>query len=183
MLNGIAPVIIFNFSLVPKSPTFNAISGIPLVGDFVANNLGLPIPIYLDERLTGIYIDSEEKSLDVETNAQNKSTGFKPKIDQRAINSVVRVNMIASRNSVVLTALLALCDIAFTKLASKDYSISYFNGATTIFNGLLQGFSVNADTNDDLYRIRFEISKANAGSTIVEQGASVLTKVTGALPN
>jgi hypothetical protein len=161
MLGGIAPILIFNFPVVPKSPTFNAISGIPYIGDFVANNVGVPIPIYLDERLTGVYVENETKSIDIQTTVEAKTEAGTPDVSQRGLDSMVTINMLALKDSIVLSAILALCDMAFQKVVSREYNISYLNGATTIFGGLLHGFQTSVDSDNELIRITLQLSKAN----------------------
>lgn len=158
MLNGVAPILIFSFPILPKG-TFNMLSGIPLVGESLAASVALPIPIYLDEKITGVYIDSESKSIDIQTEIDAKSDGTKPDVSQRGLASNVTINIKASRNSVVLSALLALIDLCFQKVVSREYSVSYLNGATTIFGGLLDSFTVDTDFNNDLYIISLTISQ------------------------
>jgi hypothetical protein len=162
MLNGIAPIIIFSFPFNPKGANFNAISGIPLVGSFIAKNVGIPIPIYLDERVSGICVVDETKSIDVDTNPQQPFDIKTPiQVTQKGINSIVTVNMVAQKDSILLATLLALNDMIFARLVSQEYSITYLNGPTTIFDGLLHGFSSSQESNDDLVRVSLQISKAN----------------------
>lgn len=181
-LNGFYPLIIFRFTLAPQSDTFNAISGIPVIGEFIAQNIGIPVPIYLDERQSGIVLVSEEKSIDVETTAQAKKTGDKPKTDQRGLNSTVTINMTAISGSVYLTALSALCDLVFQKVISKEYTISYVNGSTAIFDGLLESFtsSVNSDTTK--IDLALKISRANQNTTRQAPQIPPLEKTTTAIP-
>lgn len=184
MLNGLAPVIIFCFPLVPKGPNINTFVGPPVpltLTDEVIKALGVPIPIYLDEKLTGVYVDSETKNIDIETTVEAKLENGTPDISQRGLDSVVSVTMKANKGSVVLTAFLALCDLAFQKVASQEYRVSYFNGATSIFNGLLHGFGTSTDADSDLMTITLQISKANQKITPVST-TSVLPKITGAIP-
>ena len=181
MLNGIDPIIIFQFSILPANPIFNSISGIPLLGDFV-KNFGIPIPIYLSERLFGIVLNSEEKSVDIETNVQNKTDGSKPDVKQRGTNNVVSLNMTATKDSIILAALLSLSDICFQKLASKEYSISYLNGSTVIFQGLLDSFTTTIDSNTDKIDISMKISKAPQNTTVETPTTPSLEKSTGTVP-
>jgi hypothetical protein len=185
MLNGIAPILIFSFPFNPKGPNFNAISGIPLVGTFLAKNVGVPIPIYLDENFSGICVDSESKAIDIDTNPQQP---FDPKtpiqVTQKGINSVVTINMVARQDSILLATLLALNDMIFERLVSQDYSITYLNGPTTNFGGLLHGFSATADADTDKINVTMQISKANQktpspGSQI---NIPIIPKTTATLP-
>jgi hypothetical protein len=182
MLEGVAPLLVFNFQPVSLASAVTALAGIPIIGSTVSNLVGIPVPLYLDEKLTGIYVESETKAIDIDTNVQARSDGKPPSVDQRGLNNLVTINMIASRDSVILAVLLALNDQVFSKVVAKNYSINYFNGITTIFGGLLHGFSTTTGTNDDLIRITMQISKANSQSTAPSNVISVLPKVTGALP-
>lgn len=182
MLNGVAPLLIFNFQPVSLTAAVNALAGIPVIGSTLSSFVGIPVPLYLDEQLTGIYVESETKAIDIDTNVQARSDGKPPSVDQRGLNNLVTVNMVANRNSVVLAVLIALNDQVFSKVVSKNYSINYFNGITAIFGGLLHGFSTTTGNNDDLIRITMQISKANSQSTAPANVVSVLPKVTGALP-
>src|SRR5690606_12365506 len=119
---------------------FNALSGIPLIGESLAENVGVPIPLYLDEQLTGVYIESESKSIDVETETKPRFDEKKPEVRQTALNSLIAINMLAKKDAVLLSVLLALNDLIFTKVVSQNYRISYLNGATTVFNGLFHSF-------------------------------------------
>ena len=161
MINGIAPVLIFTFPLADTDALFKTLSGVPLLTDNILKSVGIPIPIYLDERLTGIYIDSESKNIDIQTTVEATKDGETPDISQRGIDSTVTVNMKASKNSVVLTAILALIDMAFQRVVSKSYNVSYFNGSTTIIGGLLHGFSTSIDSDNDLVMITLQLSKSN----------------------
>jgi hypothetical protein len=180
MLNGVAPILIFTFPVSEKSPTFNAIAGIPLVNEIVSA-IGVPIPIYLDERLTGVYVESETKAIDIQTTVEAKTEAGVPDVSQRGLDSLVTINMLANKDSIVLSAILALCDMVFQKVVAQEYKISYLNGVTTVFNGLLHGFQTSVDSDNDLVRITLQLSKSNQnlGNKPV---ATMLPKITGAVP-
>lgn len=162
MLNGIAPIIIFTFPIETPGAISNAISGIPLVGKTIIDNVGIPIPIYMDEKLTGIYVESESKTIDIETTTEAKiGSTDTPDVSQRGLSNSVTVNMVGLKTSVTLTALLALIDMVFQRVVSQNYNVTYLNGPTTIFNGLIDGFSVNADNDSELVSITLTMSKAN----------------------
>jgi len=186
MLNGVAPLIVFAFPLSSGS-THAAISGIPVIGQAIANNVGLPIPVYLDKRLTGIYVDNESKAIDIETASfpryepiTNKPL---PAISyQRGTQSLITVNLIAKRDSIILNVLLGLCDLAFAKLNQFEYSISYLNGPTTIFNGLLHGFSATQGNDNDLMDIQIQINKPTGALIESPPFDLQLPRQTGAIP-
>lgn len=179
MLNGIAPILIFNFPIASKPLSF--LEGVPLIGGALAS-AGVPIPLYLDEELTGLYVESETKAIDIETTVQARNDGGPPLIDQRGLNNLITINMLASQDSILLSVLLALNDIIFSKVVSKEYSVSYLNKTTTIFGGLLHGFSTQVGNDDDLIRITLQLSKGSENGTIPSNVTSVLPKITGAIP-
>lgn len=159
MLNGLDPIILFNF--YKASPTvLQSLSKIPLAADIV-DTIGLPpIPVYLSEKLTGLYIDNEDKNIDIETVTETLTSGGAPVVHQKGLNSTVRIDLVASRNSLGVTLLSAMADLIFQKVTSKEYSITYLHGAITVFGGLLHSFSINQNTNNDLYNITIELSRS-----------------------
>jgi hypothetical protein len=184
MLNGVAPVLIINFIKKKNNSAAQFLSGIPIVGDDLAGALtgGLPIPLYLDENLTGILVKSETKTIAVETEVKGKTDGAKPKVNQRPIDSNVSINMVARKDSVVLAALLALNDQIFQKVVSQEYSISYLNGPTLIFNGLFNGMTCMGGDDDDLLHITLNISKGNQETTSPTAQNPEIAKTTGQTP-
>jgi len=178
MLNGISPIIIFSTSLIPKPPLLNALSGLPVVGE--AFSAGIPIPIYLDEQRTGIVVESETSSIDIDTNFEGKSDTSDSAlvVSQSPIDSIVTVNMLANKNSLLLTVLLTLAETAFKKAVSKEYSITYLNGTTVIFGALLRTFATSVSADDDLIRITFQLSKGDPGSVISQ--VPILNRTAGA---
>lgn len=173
MLNGIAPIIIFQFKKLTPQAT-EALSKIPLVSSIV-DSIGLPpIPIYLDENLTGIYIDGESKAISIDTEVQTLSDGSTPNVVQKAINSTTTIEMKASQTSLGLTLLSAICDKVVPLVTSQEYSITYLNGAVTIFGGLLHDLKITPEPNTDLLIITLELTNGN-GKT---KEASTVPKVT-----
>lgn len=188
MLNGIAPILIIHFY---NKNVSGFVSGLPF-GQELAPLVGLPVPIYLDERLTGIYVDSESKSIDISTEVEavtdrdtiNKTEVAAPIVKQTAVDSTVTVNLIAKRDTVLLTALLALSDMLLKRVVSQEYGITYLNKSTTIFGGLLHRFSAVPDSNTDLMRIELVLSNAQQKETKEKPAASTpLSKVGGPLPS
>jgi hypothetical protein len=181
MLNGIAPILIFNFPVDIKGPTFNALAGIPFIGESLAG-VGVPIPLYLDEQLTGLFVDNESKSTDLEIEVTAKATNEPPDVKQQAIDSVVNINLFAKKDSLLLSVILALNDIVFTRAASMSYSVSYLNGSTVIFGGLIKSLTTNSGIDDDLIRMTLTISKANYRSPTQTQSIAEVPKTTGPIP-
>lgn len=197
MLNGIAPIIIFNFKKLAASK-LESINSIPLLAENKLSIPLIPIPLYLEEisrfgssgvegvsragTVSGIYIDSESKSIDIETKPQTLPDGKTPKATQRGLNSVVTINMIASSNSVGLSVLMAMSDLIFQKVTSQEYSITYINKSMTVFGGLLESFSVLQNSNNDLYNISMQISRVTGGSTVEKAAPATLERASGEVP-
>jgi hypothetical protein len=165
VLNGIAPILIFTFPPMLGIDFSKILGGIPLIGDALSN-VGVPIPLYLDENLTGIYIDSESKSIDIDTDItpkyeQNPSGAITSTtlINQSGLNNLITINMIASKENLVLSVLLALNDMIFTRVVSGKYKISYLNKTTLIFGGLLHSFQTSTTSDDTLIKITMQIQK------------------------
>jgi hypothetical protein len=181
MLNGIDPIIIFQFKKAFPSVS-DALAKIPLVSQIPTVVEAPPIPIYLSEDLTGLFIDSESKSIDSDTTTETKTDGSAPDINQKGINSVVKIEIVANKNSLGLTLLTALSDLLYEKLTSKEYSVTYLNGAVTVFNGLIHSFSIQQSANNELYNISIEISRGQYKSPTKVELVPTVSPSTGALP-
>lgn len=183
MLNGIDPVLIFNLSkLLPGLDA--AVSGVPYVSKIVDKIGFAPIPIYLSETLTGLYIDSEDKSVEIETSTETTVDGKSPVVNQKGIQSTVRINMIANQDSLGMTLLSTLIDLLFEKVTSKEYSISYFHNGIAIFQGLLHSFNITQGTSNTLYNITLELSRSTAKPAETKPDTKIVEvkKVTGTVP-
>lgn len=177
MLNGLAPIIIFNFKKL--LPQFTLPVGIPLIAEAGSTVPLIPIPIYLKEEITGLYIKQQNKNVDIETKVQTLTDGTAPKVLQNGLNSTVTINMVSNKNSIGLGIMSALIDLIFEKVTSEEYSISYFNGAVTVFGGLLEGYSVSENESNDLYNVSLQISRSNGGSTTEKVADNSVGKVPG----
>lgn len=169
MLGGIAPILIFTFPPILGIDLTSIISGIPIVGKDSLAGIGLPIPIYLDEKTTGIYVESETKAIDIDTDISpvyrkttNEITNY---VNQSGVNNIVTVNMLASSENIFLSALLALNDMIFDRVAQTKYRVTYINKSTLVFGGLLHSFSTQASSNDNLLRITMQIQRNNQNKT------------------
>lgn len=173
MLGGLYPLIVFTLkedipSLSDESPLIQKKSSI----SNIVKDIGLPIPIYL-HNLTGIVVDEETRAIDIDTvpdTAYDKGSQT-PKIiyDQRAVNSLTSINLIARKESVALTVLLALSEIIVSKIVTKRYSISYWNGPIFVMNGLLRSVNTSPSPDSTLVRVNIQISKGDDTSFEAEQ--------------
>lgn len=157
MLNGLEPIIIFSFF---KKTTLSAaqLEALPLVSQVTEKFALPPVPIYLSDKLTGLYIESEDKSVDISTQNETLTNG-QLIINQKGIGNVITINMIANKSSIGVALLSAIVDVGFVKVTSKEYSVSYLNGPITIINGLLHSFSMSQDANTDMLNIKIELSR------------------------
>jgi hypothetical protein len=179
VLNGIDPIILFNFKKLSPSLS-ESIAKIPVVASIV-DTIDLPvIPLYLSERLTGIYVDAESKSIEVDTSTDTLSSGDAPEMNQRGLQNTVKIEMIAKQGSIGVMLLSALSDLVFPKLTSKEYSITYLHGAVTVFGGLLHSFSLSQEAGSNLYKISLELIKPTG--KFAAAGPPTVVKVTGTEP-
>lgn len=178
MLNGVDPIIIFNLKKI--SPSIQtSIAKIPIVAS-VVEAIDLPlVPIYLSERLTGICITAESKNMEIDTDVETLSSGENPVTNQRGIQNNVKIEMIASADSIGVSLFSAFADMIFPKVTSKEYSITYLHGAITVFGGLLHSFSIQQNTSNNLYEISIELIKPK---TTAKAGIVNVPRNTGAVP-
>lgn len=164
MLGGRNPVIIFQLSKLADS-VGSQLARVPVISQIPTLIEQPPIPIYFSEEFTGVYIDSEDKNVDIETTTETLSNAATPDVQQKGIVSGVTIKVIGKKDSVALTLLSAMIDLIFDKVTAKEYSISYLNGATTIFRGVLHSFAANQTANNDLVSIEMRLSKGEKKPT------------------
>lgn len=157
MLGGISPVLIFQFGQIQSLS--NIISEIPIVSEIPTIIEQPPIPIYLDEGLTGLFIVSESKNIDVETSTETMSDGSTPAKTQKGISSSITITMECLKDSIGITLLSAMMDLVFEKVTSKEYALSYLHGSTTIFRGMLQSYTVDQNQENNKLTIQLVITK------------------------
>ncbi len=158
MINGLDPILIFSFykKLTPAQTA--ALKDINIVSQFVSKLSLPPIPIYLSEKLTGIYVESENKNIEIETNFDGLAGGG-VNVNQKPLTSSIKIDLLAARNSIGLILLSAMSDLVLPLLVSKEYDVTYLNGGVTIIGGLFHSFSISQESNTDLMHISMEIIK------------------------
>lgn len=167
MLNGIEPIIIFQlYKLTPNAET--TLAKVPLTSGSKTKSTFAIIPIYLSESITGIFIESESKNIDVDTEQNSLSSGEGGPVNQKTLGSVTTITMKAKQGSVGLTILLALSELILDKVTSQEYEVTYMHKGVTIFGGLIHGFSYEQGTDDDLYRIKLELSRGRPKTLSVQ---------------
>lgn len=170
MLKGIDPIIIFQlYKLLPSSQA--TIANMPLTSVAPNKVTWAIIPIYLAANITGIYIDSESKNIDIDTDTNGTTNGEPAPIQQKTLGSITTVNLVASQGSIGLTILLALAELILDKTVSQEYEITYCHGGITVFGGLIHSFSYDQPTENDLYKIKLELSRGRPKpkSVVVDQ--------------
>lgn len=166
MLNGLDPILIFQFyKLLPSTEV--TVASIPVTSGTKNKALFALIPIYLSETITGIYIDSESKNIDIDTNAQSLATGETALIEQKALGSITTINLCAETGSVGLTILLALTELLLDKVTSQEYEVTYMHGAVTVFGGLIHSFSYDQNSDSTLYKMKLELSRGRPKAKIL----------------
>jgi hypothetical protein len=185
MLNGLDPLIIFQFYKVIRNETTETVNGVAVQSTSVVRQTTSVVPIYLSRALTGIAVESASKNIDIQTDQNPLTSGESGPVNQKTLGSVTTVNLVANRGSVGLTILLAMFEQLLDKVVSKEYEVTYVDGAVTVFGGLIHGFSVDQNNNDTLQRIKIEISRGQKPTDSVVVGrdptASRLAS-TGATP-
>jgi len=171
MLGALDPILVFQiYKKIPaatraKIPTADA-------DEASQKSTFAVIPIYLSETITGIYIDSESKNIDIDTDTSSLSSGEGALVNQKTLGSITVINLIAKQGSIGLTILLALSELILDKATSQEYEVTYMHGAVTVFGGLLHSFSYEQGSNDDLYKIKLELSRGRPKQTSVAVGRS-----------
>lgn len=173
MLNGKDPVIIFQFSKLAGTSFGNFLADFPLLSAIPQAIEMPPIPIYLSQRYTGLQIDSEDKNIDIVTDYETRSDGMEHLTSQKGLTSTVTVTLIANKRAAGVSLLSAMIDNIFDKVTSKEYSISYLHGATTIFRGLVESYSVNQNASNELLTIQLVLSKGKKQPTKKESVPTV----------
>lgn len=182
MLAGKDPVIIFQFSKLADTAFGRGLASIPLLSEAKPVIDQPPIPIYLAQDKVGLYVDTEEKVVDIDTETETLSDGEDPVVNQKGISSAVRITLTGLKNSVGISLLSAMIDQVFDKSTSKEYAISYLNGATTIFRGLLTNFQVTQEANTNKVQINLELSRGQKQPKKTQTKLPVDASGTGNVP-
>ena len=183
MLGGLDPVIIFQFRKRFEFDTltneqFMALSTSELESQYLELP---PIPVYLSEQFFNIVIAGSSKNVDIETDTQTQTDGKDPEVNQKGIQSGVEVQIEGKQSSVALTLLSSLIDQVFDKVTSKEYTINFIYGATTIFRGLLHTYSVETVEGTDKLAIKIGLSKGSKNPTKPNE-VPVVPGFTGTIP-
>ncbi len=185
ILSKVDPLIIFKIVVTdPNSNVFTEAAGIPVVGGALSSLIsavgGIPIPIYLNEALSGIVIDSVGDSTDIDTTVEGFNKATKLDVQQRVVDSTLTVNMTCNnKDSLVLSALIAFMDIILKKAVARAYTISYISGSKILLDGLLKSFNTNQMADSELVTITMVLNKINNKPDPV---FPTIAPITGATP-
>lgn len=128
------------------------------LGDF-----GTPIPIYLSEKLTGLYVDTDKYALGISTDwivkvkKDNKGNILERgdlTVQQKGETQTCDITLIGRRDSVGLNLLLPMLQTIYSNVvAVKDYRIAYFHNNILIFDARLASLNTNQTRENDLISI------------------------------
>lgn len=165
-LNGLAPVIIFK--LYKQKPVWKT-------GETTESSVGkeislkdwqnmpewqklryhtpIPIPIYLDERLTKIACDEADQSIDFDVKNIGTNTY------QTDIGSDVSVSLIGTTDNAVLMTLLSVIKQITGLLSSQRYSVTLYYNSVFVLDGLIKHISQSTVPNTNKKLIQLILSE------------------------
>lgn len=159
MLGALEPILAFQIFKNVTTTETDTEAKIPITTKTVQRSTVAVVPVYLAEKTTGIYIDAESKNIDIDTNIDSLTSGEAPEVSQKALGSVTSVSLLGKKDSLGLTILLSLAEQLLEKATSKEYEVTYLNGAITVFGGLIHSLSFDQNREDDLIRIKIEFTR------------------------
>lgn len=184
MLNGQYPLLVFTIKNIPFTPGDNPLTKKRGPIDSLLTDVGLPIPIYL-HRDAGIVVDEETKAIDIdtvpETVVDQATQKTKILFDQRAVNSMTSISLLAKKDSVALSVLLAIAEQTVHYIVNKGYTVHYYNGPILLMNGLLKSISTAPGTDDTLLRVNIQLSKGD-DTSFQTRPINVLVNSRGPIP-
>jgi hypothetical protein len=172
MLGGLSPLIIFTFFKVipqnfigPTQPIINPLPSVPIRIPL------LPIPLYLNERFTGIQLDDYDRDISIDV-MRDAVTSF-----ERVSGDVVNLKFRMQKNNIILTALTALIDRIMktfdrqvnTQYTDRDYILTIFYDNIFILDASLERFHSSLVEGTDLREVSFTFSKRSQKSTALTQ--------------
>lgn len=170
MLGGIAPVLVFNFASVSSASMLKKI-GIN-IGEDSLFNFDIPIvsiPVYLDEKLTGIVVDDHEKTINIEFETDGMGGNY-----EREISSDVKITLVAQKDNIAFQIFLALFEQILKRIPTQSYKIYFYYDDVFMTNASLKDFVVTTKQNTDTRVLTFTLTNRSEKSKAVQ---SVLKKV------
>jgi len=163
-LGGLSPLIVFTFyKPIPKALSSflpSSISRIPL----------LPIPLYLDDRVTGIQLDDYDRDITIDVMRDGVSAF------ERVSGDVVNLKFTMQKSNVALTALTALIDKVtkvfddqvVQKFNDRNYTLTIFYDNIFILDASLERFHSVIRDGTDLREVSFTFSKRSEKKVATE---------------
>lgn len=158
MLDGLDPILIFQIYKKLPPPT-TTVSAIPIRSEAKNRITIAVIPIYLSQTKTGLHVDVQNKSIDIDTNTDSLYTGDPGPVSQKTIGAITTVNLIGKKNSTGLAIFLALSELLLDKVTSQEYEVTYLNKSVMVLGGLVHGFKYDDEANTDIVKITLELSR------------------------
>lgn len=168
MLGGTAPVLVFNFASISSASILNKVGF--NIGEDSIFNFDIPlvsIPVYLDEKLTGILLDDHERSINIEFE-QDENHNY-----ERVISSDVKVTLVAQKDNVAFQGFLALFEQILKRVNYQAYKIYFYYDDVFMTNASLKDFAVTTRENTDTRVVTFTLTNRSEESKVIE---SVLKK-------
>ncbi len=168
MLGGTAPVLVFNFASISSASILNKVGF--NIGEDSIFNFDIPIvsiPVYLDENLTGIFLDDHERSINIEFE-QDENHNY-----ERVISSDVKVTLKAQKDNVAFQGFLALFEQILKRVNYQAYKIYFYYDDVFMTNASLKDFAVTTMENTDTRVVTFTLTNRSEESKVIE---SVLKK-------
>ena len=144
MLNGLSPVLIYQYKLIDTSFS---------IFGYEVPSIGIPIPIYLDEKITGIMGEGASSKINIETATINNQTYT------RQVSNDVSLKLRCRNNNLIGQTLIAIFGEAFKHTSADKYSISLFYDSTFIIDAYLKDFYSRPIDNTDMREIGITLSK------------------------
>lgn len=144
MLNGLAPVLVYTYK--PVDTSFS-------IFGYEVPSIGLPVPIYLDERITGIMGEGASNKISIETSTINNQTYT------RQVSNDVSLKLRCRNNNLVGQTIVSILGEAFKHVNKDNYSISLFYDSTFIIDAVLKDFYSRPIENTDMREIGITLSK------------------------
>lgn len=179
MLGGTSPVMVFNFASISSASILKKI-GISIGEDSIFN-FDIPlvsIPVYLDERLTGIIADDHERSINIEFETDGLGGNY-----EREISSDVKVILKSRKDNRAFQAFLALFEQIVKKIPYKAYKIYFYYDDVFLTNAGLKDFNVTTGENTDTRIVTFTLTNRSEKSQTIEKILKDVSESLGVPPS
>jgi hypothetical protein len=156
-LGGLAPLIIFTFYKTIKTPSL--LSG--LTSESEIRVPLVPIPLYLEERITGLLLDDYDRDISIDV-LRDGVSAF-----ERVSGDVVNLKFRMQKDNLILTVLTSLIDRIIktfdeqvaSKFSDRNYTLTIFYDNIFILDASLERFNTRLVEGTDLREVTFTFSK------------------------